>query len=430
MIIAKSAGVAVTATVYMLFATLRVGAIENSGVGGRPANPREDNPRTSSIFIHEIQPGEKVTDAVKVINSTDTPKKVIVYPTDALIASGGAFSCEQKEDELNDAGAWIAVEGMEVALEPYGTQNVPFTIQLPSNAGVGEHNACIAIQALEAPVATGSKGVTLSFRSAIRVAITVPGDIRKELSLTSLAAEVLGDKIIVRKTLKNSGNVSLDTNITVQLKPLLGGSLSEAGGQFVVLPAQEAEFNLELKRPKWGGLYRVVSTTGYNGDVNAGLGDSGSVTILNNASLVFVVPSLPLLGLYGVLLLLLAAGIGYVVRKRQHHKRITRLLFDHTVTSGEDINSIADYYAIDWKTIAKINRIAPPYTLKKGQVIQVYRKDGMVTKADSHESDTSLEQTEAKPKTAVVKAKPKKTKTVKKRTSKTAKKTGKRKKEA
>jgi len=50
-------------------------AIEYGGFGGRPSFPRIDNPRTESIFVHSVDVGNVVEEAVTVTNSSsDTPR--------------------------------------------------------------------------------------------------------------------------------------------------------------------------------------------------------------------------------------------------------------------------------------------------------------------------------------------------------------------
>lgn len=52
-----------------------VQAAETGGIGGKPANPRSDNPRTESIFVYELKPGETTKDAVEIYNNTDEQKQ-------------------------------------------------------------------------------------------------------------------------------------------------------------------------------------------------------------------------------------------------------------------------------------------------------------------------------------------------------------------
>jgi hypothetical protein len=77
-------------------------AIEYGGFGGRPAYPQASNPRTESIFIHIIEPGEEKKDAVRVINNTQETKILSIYATDSTPSTGGAFACKQFSEERKD----------------------------------------------------------------------------------------------------------------------------------------------------------------------------------------------------------------------------------------------------------------------------------------------------------------------------------------
>jgi hypothetical protein len=47
----------------------------------------------------------------------------------------------------------------------------------------------------------------------------------------------------------------------------------------------------------------------------------------------------------------------------------------YKVDENEDIVQIAQKYKVDWKEIAKVNKLKPPYTITSGQVLKVPRKD-------------------------------------------------------
>src|SRR5688572_30836407 len=85
-------------------------AIEYGGVGGKPAYPREENPRTQSIFIFDLKPGEKQSDGVLVVNNTQETKTLVVYATDSQKSTDGSFACEQFEDVKDNVGSWIILE--------------------------------------------------------------------------------------------------------------------------------------------------------------------------------------------------------------------------------------------------------------------------------------------------------------------------------
>ncbi len=131
---------------FLFLAPFFTYAIEYGGLGGRPAFPQEDNPRTDSIFVHTAEPGTVIEEGVRVVNNKQETKTALVYATDSTPSTGGAFACEQMSDTKDTVGAWIQLEKSEVTLEPGTNELVPFTITIPAHASVGEHNGCIVIQ--------------------------------------------------------------------------------------------------------------------------------------------------------------------------------------------------------------------------------------------------------------------------------------------
>ncbi len=43
----------------------------------------------------------------------------------------------------------------------------------------------------------------------------------------------------------------------------------------------------------------------------------------------------------------------------------------HTLKSNTDITTLASEHDVSWKLLAKVNRLKPPYTLKKGDTLKV-----------------------------------------------------------
>lgn len=157
-------------------------AIEYGGFGGRPAYPRAGNPRTESIFVHTLEPGAIQKEGIKVVNNTPTKKTFLIYGGDSTPSTDGAFACKQLSEEKNDVGAWIKLDKSEVTMDPSTNQVIPFTITVPQNASVGEHNGCILIQEKK-DKQEGQAGMALSVRTGIRVAITIPGDLVRKLEI-------------------------------------------------------------------------------------------------------------------------------------------------------------------------------------------------------------------------------------------------------
>lgn len=362
--------------IMVLFAPTLVGAVEYGGLGGVPANPDPNNPRTQSIFVHTISPGESKQDAVNVINNTPDTKVVEVYATDSEVASGGSFACRQKVDQAIAVGSWIRLVETEIELEPNSNKVIPFEVAVPEDADVGEHNGCIVIQAKNGSSEQIGNGVQLSFRSALRVAITIPGDINKDVDFTELVAKQEPKKYVLTAKLSNKGNVSLDTEVKVYIKNWANRPVYENGGVYPLLAQkQPVELNFDFQRPFWGGLYRVSGTAAYNGDESAALGSTTDrdVTRQVPGQLLFIWPQPLAIAIIVAALILLGALAWFIYRKlrkrRRHTKGIAWRLYQ--VREGDTLAYLASRLHTDWKTIARKNKLRAPYELKPGTTIKL-----------------------------------------------------------
>lgn len=351
-------------------------AIDYAGIGSQPANPRADNPRTNSIFIYNINPGEQKSDGIKIFNNTDSKKTISVNAVDSVIASGGSFACAQEVEPKLDVGAWINLSSNSVVLAPGASVVVPFTITAPVSADVGEHDGCITVQEVSPTSADSSQdnGVVLSFRSAIRVVATIPGEITKELSLRSVAVSQTDDgKILIVPTARNNGNVSLDAKISVSLKTIFGTEVASNGGTYPILSHSIADWNFDFAEPFWGGLYRADVVATYNTDTSAELGKDGAGDkSISLSSAVFYAPPSLMAGLIELAAVAaILAGLVHLINRKIRRRRISKNWASYIVQVDDSITSVASKYHIRWKRLALANNLKAPYVLRTGDRLKV-----------------------------------------------------------
>jgi len=292
-------------------------AIEYGGVGGKPAYPVASNPRTDSIFVHTIEPGATQDDGVLVVNNSPDTKTLLVYATDSTPSTDGAFACKQFSEEKTDVGAWITLAKSEVTLLAGSKEIVPFTIHPPLTAGVGEHNGCILVQEKKAET-TGQTGAVLSTRTGLRVAITIPGDIVRKLEIGALTITSSEAGFSLHPSVKNTGNVSIDADVQVVTRNLIGRTYSSNGGEFPILRGETAQWNFDLKKSFWGGWYRSTPSVAYDESAKAGIGLKSGQPLTTLAGLpvwFFSFPTPAGLAIEIAVLLLIVIGLILVVRK-------------------------------------------------------------------------------------------------------------------
>lgn len=356
-----------------LFLVLPAQAVQYRGVGGRPAYPRADNPRTDSIFVHILEAGDQQKDGIRVINNDQETKTLLVYPADSTPSSSGGFACKQLLDTQTGVGSWIELEKTEVTLEPGTNEVIDFTITVPENVDVGENNGCILVQEKDDEEVDEDRpaGMHLSFRTGLRVAITVPGELRRELSLAGLTVERRANQpgFLYRAKIENKGNVSTDADIQLVTKNLFGKTIQEHGGEYTILRGDVSELNFEMERPFWGGWYKVTQSVEYDPNPDAEIGtESGERETLTDEPVMYF--SMPhrnalLIELAVVLVIVSLIVIVFIVKKRKSWIRKTWIAYE--AKEGDDINSLAQKFDVSWKVLAQANRLSAPYTIHPGQ---------------------------------------------------------------
>ena len=336
--------------------TVDVAAIGYGGVGGRPAFPDENIPRSKSIFIHTLEPGASTTDAVEVVNTSDKTVTVKVYTADSTPSTDGGFACRQfGEDKV--IASWIELESEKVILPPKENKIIPFTIKLPASADVGEHNACILMQA-EKNKGSGGAGISLSVRTGIRVAITVPGELIREIEIVDLIIERRGDDTwVFSPVVSNSGNVTVDTTMTLNTRSIFGGGHQKFETVFPVLRDDNARWNFEVNPFFWGGWYLVSLDVHYEST-------AGEKINLTGPTIRFFAPPQPIaLVIYSfILFVLILIGLTIVFFRRRA-KWIKNEWVVGTVKSGDTLESLSKRHGVSWKLITKVNNIKPPYDI-------------------------------------------------------------------
>lgn len=357
--------------------------------GVKPAYPREDNPRSESIFVQTINPGEFAQEGVKVINSTGEDKNLILYARDSVKSSGGGFACTQLSEPPKGVGSWVSfdISNLEEDIQnvkpgnlpntieiiiPKGTEIlIPFKINVPKDASVGEHNGCVLIQEINQQ--KEETGVSLSLRSGIRVAVSVPGQVVRKLELSDFIVDKKNKSIYLRPSVKNIGNVSIDTQAGVKVSYFFGLPHKNFGGEFPVLRDEVYDFNFELKKPFWGGLYSARAVFTYDAGDNASIGvTSGEKPVKLKSERVWFFSTPTLLGLVLEIIIFFILLFGFAIwRLGKKKKKWIKKWVEYEVSKDETLESISKKNKVHWELLVEVNKLKPPYTLKEGQTIKI-----------------------------------------------------------
>ncbi len=354
-----------------------VKAFEYGGFGLRPADLENGTVRKSdSAFSYDIDLGSSKRDGLMVINNTKVKKTFSVYAADSVSSTDGGFACKQFGENKIEVGSWIKLDKNEVELDPGTNEIIPFTISIPAKTDSGEHDGCFLIQEKKDDTVDKNNkksGIQLSIRTGVRVSITIPGDLIKKISLGKFEISNKQDgSFVFNSSIKNSGNVSVNTDVNVIVKNILGITHKTVGGEFIVLRGETSVWNFELPKPFWGGFYTARLVAKYNPNIKGDLKDESKLKILESEKEIsfFSFPTAKGLMFEIIILLFITFNI-YLLsiwKKRQNWIGTWK---KHTVARATNIKVLAEKYEVNWKLLASVNKIKAPYMVDSKDEIKV-----------------------------------------------------------
>jgi hypothetical protein len=177
-------------------------------------------------YAYSLAPGSTVTDAIAVVNRSDTSIKLRVYASDAFSTATGGIDLLPANKKPTDVGSWIAMKQSVITVAPQKSAIVPFTITVPEKATPGDHSGGVVTSLV---TGDGSSAVQLDRRLGSRLYLRVTGDLAPALTVTDVQAEfhgtlnpAAGGSTTVDYTVTNTGNVRLKAHQTVRIASVFG----------------------------------------------------------------------------------------------------------------------------------------------------------------------------------------------------------------
>lgn len=371
-------------------------AVTTAELGIMPGHPDPKVKYSDSWFFFNADKGETKEDGVLLYNNSGEIVTVKIYPVDATVTTDGGFAPLEEGAPRLGVGAWIKLSQEIVDLPPNSKTEVPFTITIPKETDVGDHVGAIILEKIQREKAKlGSTGVEIVNRLGVRVFETVPGEIIRSLKITAFDWDItekefpyeakFKDKLIyhIKKiigldrkinfmvALENDGNVRLEPMGTMEVKNIWGKKIgiideTKSGANLAKIPFGMIIPHKSTKIPIiWQKNAPIFDRLKVNLEIP--YGDNKTAT----ASLVIWIIPYTLLAILGVLVFLIVL-IYYLWRLMVYKQR--EKMLHYRVQKGENLLMIANKFKKNWRVIAKINKLKPPYAVKEGQILLIPHK--------------------------------------------------------
>lgn len=290
-------------------------AEDTVGIGISPVNAHGETDGRSR-FTYLADPGQTVTDQVRVSNAGTTSLKVTVSAADAYNQEDGQFALRPGGEKKSGAASWVTFDGkreLKLTLKRGESRVVAFTVAVPKDATPGDHAAGV----LASATTTGQ--VTVERRIANRMYVRVSGTLQPILTLSSFTGTYnsgwnpFDGSITVNATITNSGNVALEGTTTLSASTWFGLGLGQVSRSEIpeILPGNTSTVTFQVADVPQVG-YGVVSLL-LQGGISGDAPDPGPLPVIQRDAFVPAMPWLPL----GAIVM--AVGVWLLLRR--HRRR-------------------------------------------------------------------------------------------------------------
>ncbi len=334
-----------------------------------------------SWFVYTKNPGDTISDIASIKNFGDEEATVDIYPVDAITTSSGSFILKFDHEDQTGIGDWSSVEKKQIKIKPDERLDIPFTITLPADLTPGQYVGGIVIEygtaqsesevgQCQSENGCESSFVTVKTRIGARIYITIPGSVEEKIEMTDFQFfTTLTGQPKFRFRIENKGNVVYQPIAKIEIRDADGNlydSFSKSLGTIMSDSTTEPTISWDKEIPLFAKFSATASVTFNKRFQGSEKGTMHGAAVTRTAEF-WIIPWTYII--YSILLILICSVVCYF-RAIKYRKALAGSE-KYEVEEGDDIVNIAHRNDLDWHKLAKLNKLKPPYIIKKGNILFV-----------------------------------------------------------
>lgn len=205
-----------------LLATMWLVVAPLAAAGAAPRLGLTPMGQPGTYFALTLVAGEHRQIEVEAANFGPESTLARTYAANVYSIVNGGFGAGLYGEDATGTTTWLDYPTQEIMLAPQGALRVPFTVSVPVGTPPGEYITALVIESTEALQSVGPLTLNQVNRSAIAVAVDVPGPRQPDLLIGLVSHESVGGQSILSFEVDNPRNV--------HLRPAGGFRLLDAGG--------------------------------------------------------------------------------------------------------------------------------------------------------------------------------------------------------
>lgn len=270
-----------------------------------------------TLIEEKVEPGKSFSSILHATNlgSATQTYSVSVQDIESIDDGGHPVFAKEHEPTGLELSSWVKAAKSEITLAPGATGDIPFIVEVPSDASPGGHFGTIFLSTYgEKPKTVGA---TVGYQVGAILSFQVAGDIKEEARIRQFTSDktIYGEpKATFHVKVENLGNTLVRPRGLLEIVDMFGKktvTLNLNDSEAAILPHSVRDFAVTWDDDRVRmGKYQAIASLQY--------GDAVKHTIFQELSF-WVVPSkvvLPILGIIFLVALILYVWVKLYIRKK------------------------------------------------------------------------------------------------------------------
>lgn len=309
--------------------------------------------------------GDTINSSVTIQSASSQKITLKIYAVDGTKTDAGSFAALTSDKEQKTIGKWTTIDTTNLTLEPKAEQVIKYTIKIPADIPPGVYTGAIAVENAEGQsgaVGQGQTGAIIKTRVILPVYIEVPGKKIYDIKLKNFTHELRNNNHAFVLNIQNDGNVATTTKISLKVENWDGTTDEIPERSLMLYKGESANFPIFWDKKPYLGFYTVKAKLSYF-EKDIFTGQENAINSEVKELSFSVVPWFHISIVVFVLLILIALLLYKYIRLCNAKKKSV----PYTVKEGDTITGISQKNGLNWKLLAKLNKLKAPYTLSVGQ---------------------------------------------------------------
>ncbi len=328
-----------------------------------------------SWFVYKKEAGQVIQDIASVKNFSNEVANIRVYAVDANNNESGNFILKFAKEEQKSIGAWTEVKEKNLTIQPNQKIDIPFSIKIPNGISPGQYLGGIVIESAgdgtsNCEVEPCDSKVNVKTRIGSRIYLTVPGEVVEKIDWKSFTQyQNLKGTSYFKFNIVNEGNISYEPRAKIVIKNGSGQIYDQFERNLgTIVPKSTSEPTISWEKPApFFGDFTAEATVTFNKQFDDNNTLHGSAETYLRSTKFTIIPWLQIIIVSGTILV----AFGTFFTFHHYRCRCRKNCEEYTINENEDIMKLADDLKMNWKKIAWINKLKPPYVLRKGDKVVI-----------------------------------------------------------